>query len=104
MRAVRSLLVVPLLIVVSVVLAAPTNKRSTTTAATAAADSKDDGQQQQQKSNTNVIQQVIKALASRDNMKRVIEYLEKAEDDLVEKLPAVGPGTVNQRTTIHLYN
>ena len=101
MRAVRSLFVVLLLIVVSVVLAAPTNKRSTTAVA-AAADSKDDGQQQQQKSNTNVIQQVIRALAGRDNMKRVIEYLEKAEDDLVEKLPAVGPGTVNQRTTIHL--
>ena len=102
MRAVQSLFVVLLLIVVSVVLAAPTNKRSTTTAA--AADSKDDGQQQQQKSNTNVIQQIIRALAGRDNMKRVIEYLEKAEDDLVEKLPAVGPGTVNQRTTIHLHN
>ena len=101
MRAVQSLFVVLLLIVVSVVLAAPTNKRSTTAVA-AAADSKDDGQQQQQKSNTNVIQQVIRALAGRDNMKRVIEYLEKAEDDLVEKLPAVGPGTVNQRTTIHL--
>lgn len=75
MRVVRSLLVV--LLVAVGVLAAPTNKRSTS----------NDGQQ-----SNNVIQQVIKALAKRDNMNRVIDYLEKTEEDLIEKLPTVGSG------------
>ena len=77
--AAASLLVV-LLLFVAVAISAPTNKRST------------DGLNK--KPTDNIIQQVIKALTGRDNMGRVIEYLEKTEQDLNEKLPALDSGNI----------
>jgi hypothetical protein len=38
----------------------------------------------------NVIQQVIKALEHRDDMKQVVKHLEKTEKDLVAELPLIG--------------
>ena len=69
MRSLPSLVVV-LLLFVAVAISAPTNDGST-------ADDQTDS--------TNVIQQVIKALAHRDDMKLVIEYLGKEEEYLNEK-------------------
>ena len=74
MRSLPSLLVV-LLLFVAVAISAPTN----------------DGSTDDQTDSTNVIQQVIKALAHRDDMKLVIDYLGK-EEDLNEKLPALDSG------------
>ena len=39
----------------------------------------------------NVVQQVIDALKGRDEMDRVVDYLNKTED-LIKKLPLVGSG------------
>ena len=85
--AAASLLVV-LLLFVAVANSAPTNKRST------------DGLNK--KPTDNIIQQVIKALTGRDNMGRVIEYLEKTEQDLNEKLPALDPGNLIQFVILKL--
>ena len=75
MRSLPTLLVV-LLLFVAVAISAPTN----------------DGSTDDQTDSTNVIQQVIKALAHRDDMKLVIEYLGKEEEYLNEKLPALDSG------------
>ena len=40
----------------------------------------------------NVVQQVIEALKGRDEMDRVVDYLNKTEEDLIKKLPLVGSG------------
>ena len=76
MRSLSPLLVV-LLLFVAVAISAPTNDGST---------------DEYQTDSTNVIQQVIKALVHRGDMKLVIEYLGKEEEDLNEQLPALDSG------------
>ena len=76
MRSLPSLLVV-LLLFVAVAISAPTTDGST---------------DNDQIGSPNIIQQIIATLAYRHDMKQVIDYLKKSEEDLTKQLPTLNTG------------
>ena len=78
MRSLPSLLVV-LLFFVAVAISAPTTDGST---------------DNDQIDSPNIIQQIIATLANRHDMKQVIDYLKKSEEDLTKQLPTLDSGII----------